>query len=193
MKQIMKLSTAITFMVLGLTVAFAAHNSNADTNFTDPKPLVTETDTPQIHCLAMNIYHEARNESLAGQAAVADVVLNRVKDRRYPSTICEVVHDGPVKESWKTRQTPDPDDAVYHPIRNRCQFSWYCDGKSDEPKNRVAWESAKLLAWQILREGRFVGVSQGATHYHATYVDPSWARAFRLVGRIDTHIFYRAD
>ena len=84
----------------------------------------------QAVCLANNMYHEARSQGLAGQLAVSLVVLNRVKDSRYPNTICEVVHQGPVRESWKTKGKDVADsERNYYPIRHRCQFSWYCDGK----------------------------------------------------------------
>ena len=84
-----------------------------------------------LFCLALNVYHEAKNQSMIGQIAVAQVVMNRVYDERYPNTICEVVEQGPTY-SWK----PD------FPVRNRCQFSWYCDGKSDTPRDLDAWEKA---------------------------------------------------
>ena len=71
-------------------------------------------------CLALNVYHEAKNQSFIGQVAVAQVVMNRVRDTRYPNTVCDVVKQGATYK-WK----PD------FPIKNRCQFSWYCDGKSD--------------------------------------------------------------
>ena len=75
-----------------------------------------------LMCLSLNIYYEARNQPLRGQMAVAEVVLNRVEDKNFPDTICEVVMEGPTY-SWK----PD------FPVRHKCQFSWYCDGKSDTP------------------------------------------------------------
>ena len=81
----------------------------------------------EVTCLADNIYFEARNQGLAGQLAVVNVVVNRVADSRYPDTICEVVKQGPTRLSWKGT-------GELIPIRNRCQFSWYCDGKSDIPK-----------------------------------------------------------
>mgnify|MGYP003628329525 CR=1 FL=1 len=81
-----------------------------------------------LMCLALNVYHEAKNQSLIGQIAVAQVVMNRVRDERYPDTVCEVVEQGPTY-SWKKD----------YPVKNRCQFSWYCDGKSDKPKEGHAW------------------------------------------------------
>ena len=68
-----------------------------------------------VVCLALNVYHEAKNQDIDGMYAVADVVMNRVEDHRYPNTVCGVVKQGPTRESWKTRETPDPNDAVYYP------------------------------------------------------------------------------
>ena len=80
----------------------------------------------------------------------------------------------------------------YIPVRHRCQFSWFCDGKKDTiPKyDNDAWERAKLVAGYILFQGEYRGITEGATHYHATYVSPKWAPELDLVGRIGTHIFY---
>ena len=88
--------------------------------------LIDPHEYEQEFCLAQNVYFEASIDNKAGMAGVADVVLNRVKDKRYPNTICEVVYQAVMKESWKTRQYPDlPDkDRVYYPKRNMCQFSW---------------------------------------------------------------------
>ena len=155
--------------------------------------LYTESSHPELYCLAKNIYFEAKSEPIAGQYAVADVVLNRVKDSRFPNTICEVVYEGPVRESWKTKKQTDLDDAerIYHPIRDRCQFSWWCDGKSDNIKDGDAWRKAQEIAYRLVNDYKHRGLTEGATHYHATYVNPKWAPTLDLVGRIGTHIFYR--
>jgi len=155
--------------------------------------LYTESSHPELYCLAKNIYFEAKSEPIAGQYAVADVVLNRVKDSRFPNTICEVVYEGPVRESWQTKKQPDLEDAerIYHPIRDRCQFSWWCDGKSDNMKDGDAWRKAQEIAYRLVNDYKHRGLTEGATHYHATYVNPKWAPTLDLVGRIGTHIFYR--
>lgn len=132
----------------------------------------------EAHCLAQNIYFEARSSSLEDQAAVADVVINRSLDRRYPNSICGVVRQGRKDENGNM-------------IRNQCQFSWYCDGKTDRPADPDAWEQAMLVAWGMLERGRFRGITEGATHYHADYVNPRWASDLSLVGTIGRHIFYR--
>ena len=142
--------------------------------------------TRDTYCMALNIYHESRSENLAGKFAVADVVVNRLNDRRYPNTICGVIYDAELKPSWK-----DPTKEV--PVRNRCQFSWYCDGKPDEPTEQDAWNESILVAHQLIFEGRMEGITEGATHYHTTYVEPYWATSLDLVGHIGTHIFYREN
>ena len=158
--------------------------------------LIHPTKYPQEFCMAQNIFFEAGIDHHAGMSAVADVTLNRVNDGRYPSTVCEVVYDAVMKESWKTKQYPDLDDSErkYIPVRNKCQFSWFCDGKPDDvPLGSENWVRAQMVAWEIMHDGRFRGITEGATHYHATYVNPGWNKMknLDLVGRIGKHIFYR--
>ena len=133
-----------------------------------------------LMCLALNTYHEAKNQSMIGQVATAQVVMNRVADSRYPNTVCEVVKQGP---KYKGSDVPD---------RHKCQFSWFCDGKSDEPKrDSKEWRMAQEYA-RIVLAGRIVlDVTEGATHYHATYVRPSWAKTKTRTTRFEKHIFYR--
>lgn len=140
--------------------------------------LYTAEERPEMWCLAQNIYYEARGSNRADRIAVADVVLNRVNDSRYPDTICEVVQQG--------RQRADGSM-----VRNMCQFSWYCDGKSDWPTNLDAWVKAQQIAYNMIQWDDGRGLSEGSTHYHAHYVSPRWARDFDLIGRIGVHIFYR--
>ena len=129
-------------------------------------------------CLALNVYYEARNQPLQGQMAVAEVVMNRVVSNKFPDTVCEVIEEGPTY-SWK----PD------FPVRNRCQFSWYCDGKSDLPIEAEAWETARIVAKDILANRPMV--LKGATHYHAIDVNPKWAKTKTLIIRIGDHLFYK--
>ena len=133
---------------------------------------------PEVQCMALNIYYEARGSNLADKAAVADVVLNRVNDTRYPNTVCEVVKQGLQDTNGNMR-------------RNKCQFSWYCDGKHDRPQNQDLYVEAQGIAWNMVEENKYRGITEGATHYHATYVNPRWAPTLQLVGRIGAHIFYR--
>jgi len=125
-----------------------------------------------LMCLALNVYHEARSEPLQGQAAVAHVVLNRVASGRWPDDVCSVVHQG------------------YEKGRFKCQFTWYCDGKSDEPKEIVAWSKSVLVADQVLK-GVVPDVTNGATHYHARYVNPYWSASLSKTVTYGSHLFYR--
>ena len=136
-------------------------------------------------CLAKNMYYESRSQGIAGQLAVSAVVLNRVNDDRFPDTICEVVEQGPTRASWK-------DPKVRFPIKHRCQFSWYCDGKSDNPRNKELYENFINLSEAILyNEIPFLDITDGATFYHADYVKPSWAKTKTKTVEIEDHIFYR--
>lgn len=149
----------------------------------------TEPVYDDLGCMALNIYHESKNQSKLGMIAVARVVVNRMYDSRFPDTVCEVIYEGPVKQSWK-----DPNKLVM--VRNKCQFSWYCDGKSDEipnKENNIAWRLAQDVAVEVLVLDKYVGVVEGATHYHADYVDPAWNKSITLVTKVDDHIFYRWD
>ena len=142
-------------------------------------------DNRSSECLAMNMYHEARNQGTAGILAVSAVVLNRVNDHRFPDTICEVVEQGPTRASWQ-------DPMVRFPIKNKCQFSWYCDGKSDVPHNKVDYQYFLELSTAILSyELPFLDITDGATFYHADYVMPSWAKTKTRTIEIEDHIFYR--
>jgi spore germination cell wall hydrolase CwlJ-like protein len=123
-------------------------------------------------CLTRGIYFEARGEEIKGQAAVAQVILNRVRNPAYPKTICSVVYQN---ESWK----------------NRCQFSFACDNFLDRILNRDSWQVAKDVAMAVTAGKIWLPEVGSATHYHATYVHPAWARTMKRVARIGDHIFYR--
>lgn len=140
--------------------------------------LFTASEYPEHYCLALNIYFEARGSTLADRAGVANVVINRMNDRRYPDTICGVVQQG----------NRDKDGNM---LKNQCQFSWYCDGNSDVPQDIDMWIESQMLAWYMIEDGKYSGLTEGATHYHATYVKPGWRHDLQLVGRIGEHIFYR--
>ena len=147
-------------------------------------------------CLALNMYHEARGQGTAGLFAVSAVVLNRVNDTRFPNSVCEVVEQGPVRESWKTRKNESLPQSKrkYYPIKNRCQFSWFCDGKSDTPRNKKKYEELLDLAKLIMyNELILVDITDGALFYHADYVTPGWAKTKQKTVEIEDHIFYRWD
>lgn len=136
----------------------------------------------EFECMRANLYFEAGNQKRKGMEAVALVTLNRTKLKHYPSTVCDVVKSYAVAKSG----------------RRVCQFSWYCDGKSDIPvlnnrKERKAWERATEVARAALA-GEIPDFLGRATHYHADYVSPVWSKAayrIRPLGKVGTHFFYR--
>ena len=132
-----------------------------------------------VMCLALNLYFEARDQPVVGQLAVGFSTMNRVKDKRYPNNVCAVVKQAKY-HAWDMET----------PIRHRCQYSWFCDGMSDIPTNDKAMLEATILAANIFY-GKVTDISSGATHYHATYVNPYWADHMTVLFRIDDHIFYR--
>jgi spore germination cell wall hydrolase CwlJ-like protein len=134
--------------------------------------------TTAIMCLALNIYFESRDQDIVGQIAVAEVVMNRVEDPRYPDDICKVVMQGPVYTK------------TAFPVRHKCQFSWYCDGKSDKAKDKEAFAWAYLIA-KLVTTTNYTPVTKGATHYHADYIFPDWAETKILTTVIGNHAFYR--
>jgi len=185
------LSTCAFFVAM--TVGYL-NTSNAAIGDADPVKL----NASELHCMAQNIYFEANNQSKTGMIAVAQVTMNRVRDSRFPDTVCEVVFEGPIRESWKTRNdtTLADEDRIFYPIKNRCQFSWYCDGKADVipfPQNNISWRKAQDVALEVMAFDRYSGIVEGATHYHADYVNPDWNKTITLVTKIDNHIFYRWD
>lgn len=123
-------------------------------------------------CLAEGIYFEARGESVKGQAAVAQVILNRVRNPHYPDTICGVVYQN---EDW----------------RNRCQFSFACDRIPDIITSPRHWKIAKEIAMAVTAGKIWFKDVGSATHYHATYVRPAWGPTMKRVEKIGKHIFYR--
>mgnify|MGYP001118372456 FL=1 len=133
----------------------------------------------QLQCMALNIYHEARSDSTLGQEAVGMVTMNRVYSDKYPDTICDVVYQSHLNSRG-------------NPIRNKCQFSWYCDGKSDVPRDKVKFEEAMTNAkWVMNNYGSERDITGGAVMYHASYVNPYWSKAYTKTSRIESHIFYK--
>ncbi|MHA6289019.1 cell wall hydrolase [Maricaulis sp. CAU 1757] len=125
----------------------------------------------EVDCLARAIYYEARSESIVGQLAVAQVIMNRVRHGAYPDSICGVVYEG----SHRT---------------TGCQFSFTCDGSAERRPRGRSWERSRQIA-----EHAFMGfgrdVTRRATHYHTVAVDPVWNSGLVRTRRIGTHIFYR--
>lgn len=169
---------------------------------------VQNKDHKQVQCLAENIYFEARAESFSGKAAVGNVTRNRVLDSRWPNTYCSVVTQGPVRESWKTKQHKDLADSerVYYPRKHRCQFSWYCDGNKDViwanyevtgqtiEGNARAWRESVEVAIYILEVGTMSikDNTNGAVFYYAhNLVYPSWAETRKFLGTMGNHTFMK--
>jgi len=131
-------------------------------------------------CLAQNIYFESANQSFAGRVAVANVVLNRVEDDQFPNTVCDVVYQAEMKENWKGNLLP---------VLHRCQFSWYCDGKSDLPTDSTTWMESFRIAGMVLAF-EYQDITEGALWYHSDSVEPYWSKHLSLVTTIDNHLFY---
>jgi len=123
-------------------------------------------------CLTAAIYYEARSEPVDGQRAVAQVVLNRVRDRAFPRSVCGVVFQGSER-------------------RTGCQFSFTCDGSMHRGvRNPAAWDRARMVADAALSGSVYAPVGS-ATHYHASYMTPWWASSLARVGAVGAHVFYR--
>jgi len=131
---------------------------------------VRAIDPVEAECLALAMYFEARAEGREGMRAVGHVILNRREDPRFPSGVCSVVQEG-------------------GPGRG-CQFSWYCDGRSDVPTHRRSWRIGGALAYQLLA-GRLEDTTGGALFYHATWIDVPWKRERTKTRVIGQHAFYR--
>ena len=158
-------------------------------NYYKPLEFNSVKYTPaDAECLAKNIYFEAGVESTAGKLAVANVTINRAINGNYPNTICGVVQEGIHYYNVKKDK--------HFPVRDRCQFSWYCDGLIDEPREGRTWESAQELAKKVLvnhYDKVLIDITDGATHYHANWMEkyPSWSKKKKVMASIDRHIFYR--
>ncbi len=125
----------------------------------------------QWNCLAEALYFEARGETLKGIVGVAEVILNRVDDRRYPDSVCDVVNQG-------TGQ------------RYRCQFTYTCDGQPETISENRAYAKVGKVA-RVMIDGAPRALTEGATHYHTKSVNPRWARVFPRTATIGDHYFYR--
>ena len=128
-------------------------------------------------CLAEAMYFEARDQGWRGMLAVGVVVQNRVKDRRWPQTICGVVRQGRY-------------DKRGNPLRGRCQFSYHCDGISEKAHEKKAWNEALDLSALILSKTVHIVGLEDATHYHATSIRPSWSSVLLFRRIIGQHAFY---
>src|SRR6056297_856549 len=122
-------------------------------------------------CLAEALYFEARGESVKGQFAVAEVILNRVESAAYPNSVCSVSKQGTGR-------------------KYACQFTYTCDGHPEHINEKGAWRQVSKVADAML-DGAPRALTGGATHYHTRHVSPSWSRVFPRTTTVDTHHFYR--
>ena len=125
----------------------------------------------ELHCLAEAIYFEARGEKATGQQAVAEVIINRVNSDKFPDKICEVVTQGGNN-------------------KNKCQFSFNCDGLPESISEKDAYAEVRMLAFRAM-QGEIKPVAGGATYFHATWANPRWAGVFEKTAEIGSHVFYQ--
>ncbi len=140
--------------------------------------LISPVKADERTCLVEAVYFEARSETFIGKLAVANVILERMHNKSFPNTICGVVKQG---RYWEGK-----------PVRNRCQFSYWCDGKPETIANINALEEVVKVV-QLTLNGVMLRDTLKATHYHAVYVSPSWAvsKEFVLMDTVGEHIFYK--
>ncbi|SHH82299.1 cell wall hydrolase [Marivita hallyeonensis] len=126
----------------------------------------------QWECLAEALYFEARGETVKGQFAVAEVIMNRVKSARFPDTVCGVINQGTGR-------------------KYACQFTYTCDGLPERIHEPRAWERVGKVARAILDGIAPMNLTDGATHYHTTAVRPRWSRTYTRTAHYGVHLFYR--
>jgi hypothetical protein len=149
----------------------AYHPTPDGLNFRYKGETQAEFEERERHCLATAIYFEARGEPKQGQVAVAQVILNRVRSPLFPATICGVVYQGQMNPG--------------------CQFSFTCDGKTDNPRDGWQWAQAKDIAKRITAGELWLPDVGYSTYYHANYVSPKWVGDMNKIDRIGRHIFYK--
>jgi len=175
----------VGIVVLALVLGLVSHPGHTEVRVRQPGEAQQGADPPvphqvrrigpnlteELHCLALNVYFEARSETQTGKIAVAMVTLNRAGHRQFPDTVCGVVRQGGSE------------------ARYRCQFSWYCDGKDDEPRRDGLWRQAQEVARKVVFT-RVEDPTGGALFFHATHVNPDWSRRLRRTTRIGGHVYY---
>ena len=202
--------TGICLIAVGYFYPIVTTSKSIPTNYIDSPIKVEQLDTlappeikievvvnkQELQCLAENIYHEARGESIDGKIAVANVTLNRVVSSSYPNTVCGVVKQAVLSRWWLEHNGREV------PVRHRCQFSWYCDGKSDAiilhddagktiTANMVAWKDSIKIATLALK-GELSDLTSGATHYfNPSLADPQWAYQYPVTVTIGQHKFLK--
>lgn len=143
--------------------------------------LIAAESDEELVCMAKNIYFEAGNQPLSGKIAVGLVTLNRTMSGQFPNTICDVVYQAEYYKNYR---------GVDVPLRNQCQFSWFCDGKADNPTDSYTWLQSLGVAEEIL-DYSLIDITEGALWYHADYVNPNWSNYLQRIVTIENHIFYK--
>ena len=133
----------------------------------------------QLVCLAEAIYFESRGEPFIGQLAVGQVILQRVASPSFPDDVCSVVHQGKYHSSG-------------HPVKHKCEFSYWCDGKIEEIDDPVAYHESISAASLLSEVVELVSVIK-ALHYHAIFVRPFWSETYKKLTQIGKHIFYSRE
>lgn len=206
------IAIVLTISMLLIALVHVVQQNLALTTYQSPSPIdlfsAVSTDFPSgtahgsttinerdLYCLALNIYHEAASEKRLGKDAVAHVTLNRVSHPRFNNSVCNVVYAG---QHYRTA------NGNYLPVKNKCQFSWYCDGKPDQLNlvhadgkpnfiNIKAWEESIQAAQDALL-GITVDPTKGATHYfNPRLANPAWQHALTKTTVIYNHQFHVDD
>jgi len=181
------LVVALSFVILGvaplvgvnlfsetLTQVFSPGPPAAQASVEAPVEIAGARLAAESQCLAEAMYYEARGEGIDGQTAVAEVVLQRTRNRNYGNTVCSVVYEG------------------IEPGRLDCQFSFACDGSRDRPKEEAIWQETKLMAEKIMTgQIKLANKTGQAVSYHSVDVTPFWSASMHRTAQIGNHIFYR--
>jgi len=145
-----------------------------------------DIDPKEMECLAANIYHEARGESTEGQVAVGVITLNRVSDKRWPNTVCDVVE----QKALIVKK-----DEVGSVVSEKyiCQFGWNCDENSQISFNSGSWRRSKTIANELLSTGDYQGLApkyESALYFHNAADSPKWRHTKTLIEKTGAHFFY---
>lgn len=159
-----KLYLSTIFLIVCILLVFIKKSARSE-----------EVDS-EVGCLVEAVYFEARSESFIGQLAVAQVILNRVYSNKFSSSICGVVHEG-VYRGGK-------------PVRHRCSFSYWCDGKSERIRNPKAYKTALIVSHLSLQGVKIEGLDK-SLYYHTFYVKPKWSKERKFLRRVGSHLFYK--
>jgi len=163
---VLQITTVLSVLLLGACASHATSTAPG-ANQARPAPQISQRE---LECMALNLYWEARGEGREGMLAVGWVVLNRVDSHHFPDTVCAVVFEGGE--------------------RPPCQFSWWCDGRSDRPRDGKSWQASLTVAEQLLSNPP-PDLTDSSLFYHATSIGYPWKRKRVRTAQVGSHIFYR--